>query len=122
MQIKALRRDMAAINEGRWVDASEVKALGDMRVKMRGSQTEAVRARLDEAARANAPSPMQEIIWTHCLIEIEGLLDGKKPVTADDLQKVWQDPALEPLGLILLECLSVVDATREAKEAKAVKN
>lgn len=122
MELKTLRRDMAVINDGRWVDSKEVPSLKDMRVKMRGSQTDAVRGLIAERSRAGDTNPMLQIIWTHCLIDIEGLTDGGKPVPVSDLQEAYADPAMEPLGFILLEVLSVVDATREAKEAKAVKN
>ncbi len=122
MEIKTLRRDMTAINDGRWVDRTEVPALKDMRVKMRGSQTDAVRELIAERTRAGEANPMLKIIWTHCLIDIEGLTDDGKPVPVADLQAAHDDPALEPIGFILLDVLAVVDATREAKEAKVVKN
>lgn len=124
MDIKVLRRDMAAINGGRWVDKTEVPALLDIRVKIKGTQTQEIRDKLSAMQRdgIEAADAIQSIIATDCLIEIEGLTSGGKPVTADDIRGDLADPALEPLGLLLLACVRNVDATRESHEKAVEKN
>lgn len=124
MDIKALRRDMAAIGGGRWVDKTEVPELQDLRVKIKGTQTQAIRDKLGELQRSGVDTgeAMQSIIAEDCLIEIQGLTSGGKEITADDIRGELSDPAWEPLGILLLQCVRVVDATREIHEKAVEKN
>ena len=43
MDLLTLKRHLPSIEDGRWVDAREVKDLADMRVKVRGSSSRVVR-------------------------------------------------------------------------------
>jgi hypothetical protein len=124
MELKALVRDMAALEEGRWVDGKEVSSLGDLRIKMRGSHTDTVRKMIAERERAgdDRGEAFEEIVSNHCFLEIEGLTNGGKPVTADDLRPLLKGESAEPLRLMLLDVIRAVDATRETKEIALSKN
>jgi hypothetical protein len=124
MELHKLVKDMAALQDGRWVDKAEVPSLGDMRVKMRGSHTATVRQALGEKERAGVDrgEAFEQVLADHCLLEIEGLVNGGKPVTVDDLRPILREEAAEPLRLILLDVIRAVDATRESKALDLSKN
>jgi hypothetical protein len=124
MELHKLVKDMAALQDGRWVDKAEVPSLGDMRVKMRGSHTATVRQALGEKERAGVErgEAFEQVLADHCLLEIEGLVNGGKPVTVDDLRPILREEAAEPLRLILLDVIRAVDATRESKALDLSKN
>lgn len=124
MDIAHLRRDMAAINDGRWVGKDEVKGLLDIRIKVRGLGSSMARDALGQKQRDGVPAgdAIQEVVNDICLIEIEGLTSGDKVLTADDLRGKLTDPAMEPLALLVLRAVEVVDATREAKAKALAKN
>lgn len=124
MELKSLVKDMSAIDQGRWVDKTEVPGLGDLRVKMRGSHTESVRKYLADQQRAGVEigAALGNIIASELLIEIEGLTNGGDPVTADQLRAMLTEPGTEPLQFLLLEVMAAVDATRETKALELSKN
>lgn len=124
MELRTLVKDMAALNDGRWVDKTEVPALGDVRVKMRGSHTATVRQALGEKERAGIDrgEAFEQVLAEHCLIAIEGLTNDGHPVAIEDLRPLLQDEAAEPLRLILLDVIKAVDATRESKALDLSKN
>lgn len=124
MELKTLTKDMAAIGDGRWVDGKEVPALGDMRIKMRGSHTAFVRDALAEKERdgISRGEAFEAILASYCLLEIEGLTNGGKAITVDQLRPLLSEEAAEPLRLILLDVIAAVDATRETKEIALSKN
>lgn len=127
MELKSLVRDVAAIEEGRWVDNAEVADLGDLRLKVRGSHTEFFRKAIAEKERAGLDRGLayQAMVESYCLLDIEGLTNGGKPVTLDQLRPMMADDVggrLEPLRLLFLEAVRAVDATREAREIELSKN
>lgn len=124
MELGTLRRDMAAIDGGRWVDATEVPELLDIRVKAKGLGGTEAREALAKHERAGMPSQeaIQLVINTVCFVEIDGLTNGGKPVTAADIRDQLGDPAMEPLALLILRAVGAVDASREAKAAALAKN
>lgn len=124
MELATLRRDMAAIDGGRWVAADEVPELRDMRIKARGlggAEAREALARLQRDGVASAEA-VQKVINTVCLIDIEGLTSGGKAVKVEDIRDQLADPAMEPLALLVLKAVEAVDATREAKAEALAKN
>lgn len=124
MEIGELRRDMAAIDGGRWVAADEVPELRDIRIKARGLGGAEAREALARMQRdgATAQDAIQAVVSTICFVEVEGLTSGGEPVKAADIRDKLGDPALEPLALLILRAVEKVDATREAKAAALAKN
>lgn len=124
MDIGEVRRDMAAIDGGRWVDKAEVPDLRDIRIKVRGLGSSVARDALAKLQRDGmaAGDAIQSVTASHCLLEIEGLTSDGKPVTADDIRDKLADPAYEPLALLVLKAIEKVDGTREAKAKALSKN
>lgn len=124
MDIAELRRDMAAIDGGRWVAADEVPELRDIRIKARGLGSSQAREALARMERDGVSSQdaIQAVVNTICLVEIEGLTSGGKSLTADDIRDKLAEPAMEPLALLVLKAVGRVDATREAKAKALSKN
>ena len=124
MEIGELRRDMAAIDGGRWVAADEVPELRDIRIKARGLGGAEAREALAKMQRdgATAQDAIQAVVNTICFIEVEGLTSGGEPVKAADIRDKLSEPAMEPLALLILRAVEKVDATREAKAAALAKN
>ena len=124
MEIGALRRDMAAIDGGRWVASNEVPDLKDIRVKAKGLGGSEARERLGKLQRDGVldQDAIQEVINTVCFVEIDGLTSDGKPVTAADIRDQLGDPAMEPLALLILKAVQKVDETREAKAEALSKN
>ena len=124
MEIGEVRRDMAAIDGGAWVSKAEVPALRDIRVKVRGFGSGMARDALAKMERDGVPASdaIQAVTNSVCLLEIEGLTNKGEPVTADDVRGQLADPAMEPLALLVLKAIQVVDAKREAKAEALSKN
>jgi len=135
MDIKSIRKNMAAVDGGAWVSKAQAKVLGDMRVKVRGMGGEVARDLYAEKCRketdltpggditARASTRiMRQVIAEHCLMEIEGLTDGGKPVTAEDLRPVLASPAYEPLCDMLVVAVAYVDGITDEKAAVVEKN
>jgi len=124
MELKELRRDMAAIDGGRWVAADEVPDLRDIRVKARGLGGSDAREALAAFQRDGmaAQDAIQKVVNTICFVEIDGLTNGGKPVKADDIRGDLAAPAMEPLALLILKAVERVDQTREAKAEALAKN
>lgn len=124
MDIGELRRDMAAIDGGRWVAADEIPDLRDIRIKVRGLGGAEAREALGKMQRDGvaANDAIQAVTSAVCLVEIDGLTNAGKPVTADDIRDKLADPAMEPLALLVLRAIEKVDGTREAKAAALTKN
>lgn len=124
MELATLRRDMTAIDGGRWVAADEVPGLRDIRIKARGLGGAEAREHLGRLQRegVDANEAVQRTVNDFCFLEIEGLTSGGKPVKADDVRGQLGDPAMEPLALLVLKAVEAVDATREAKAEALAKN
>lgn len=124
MDISELRRDMAAIDGGRWVAADEVPELRDIRIKARGLGGAEAREWLARLQRdgLSTNAAVQETINGYCLVDIEGLTSGGKPLKADDVRDQLAEPAMEPLALLILKAVEMVDATREARAEALAKN
>lgn len=124
MELGELRRDMAAIDGGRWVAADEVPDLRDIRIKVRGLGSAVARDALGHLQRdgKSATDALAEVVNTICFLEIDGLTSGGKPLTADDVRGDLDQPAMEPLALLVLKAVERVDATREAKADALAKN
>lgn len=124
MEIASLRRDMTAIDGGRWVSADEVPDLRDIRIKARGLGGTEAREALAKMQRDGmaAGDAVQAVISTVCLMDIEGLTSAGKPVSVEDIRDQLGEPAMEPLALLVLKAVEKVDATREAKAEALAKN
>lgn len=124
MELGELRRDMAAIDGGRWVTADEVPDLQDIRIKVRGLGSAIARDALGQKQRDGmaATDALAEVVNTICLLEIDGLTSGGKLLTADDVRGDLGQPAMEPLALLVLKAVERVDQTREAKAEALAKN
>jgi hypothetical protein len=124
MELGSLRRDMAAIDGGRWVAKDEVPNLQDIRIKAKGlggSESREALAKLQRDGVSDADA-IQQVVNTVCFVEIEGLTSGGKPVAAADIRDQLADPAMEPLALLILQAVQRVDATRETKAEALSKN
>ena len=124
MELASLRRDMTAIDGGRWVSADEIPALLDIRIRVRGLGSAVAREALAKMQRDGVAGSdaIQAVTSSVCLLEIDGLTSGGKPVTADDVRDKLADPAMEPLALLVLRAIEVVDRSREAKAQALAKN
>jgi hypothetical protein len=127
MELRTLVRDVAALQEGRWVDQSELPALGDLRIRARGSHTKFVRDALAEKQRSGSDigAAFQAVVEGYCILEIDGLTNGGKPISLEDLRPLLADDPegrLDPLRGLFLDAVARVDATREAKEVALEKN
>jgi hypothetical protein len=124
MDIGEVRRDMTAIDGGRWVSADEISDLRDIRIKVRGLGSGVARDALSKMQRDGVAGndAIQAVTSRVCLIEIEGLTSAGQPVTADDVRDKLADPAMEPLALLVLRAIEKVDGTREAKAEALSKN
>lgn len=124
MEIKALRRDMTAINDGIWISSDRVKDLGDIRVKVRGLSSLAASAAIEEAIRGgkDRSKAIAEAVPAVCLIDIEGLTDGGEPVAVEAVKANLLDPAWDPLAHIILQAVVAVDRLREADTEAVAKN
>jgi hypothetical protein len=133
MELASFKRDSTAIEEGRWVDGSEVPELGDMRVKVRGMSSQEARTRFDRKQRmvprqdrhkdgqlkpAAVARVLREMITEWALVDVEGLVDNGKPVTIERLREMCHEDDMEPLTAVIMEAVAAVDATRaDAGEA-----
>lgn len=124
MELASLRRDLAVINGGRWVDRTEIRELQDVRIKAKGLGSGEAREALDKLQRdgMDPNEAVQQVINTICLIEIDGLTDEGKPVKVDDVRDRLVDEVMEPLALLVVRAVGCVDATREAKAKALSKN
>jgi len=127
MDIGAFKRDVSAVEEGRWVGDDEVPDLSGVRVKVRGLASAKARALFDRKQRAVPKKErnrdgsirssafariMREMIEEWALVEVEGLTEKGKPVDVDKLKAILSDPALEPLAVAIMDAVAAVDATR----------
>lgn len=127
MDLAAFKRDMSAVEDGRWVADDEVPDLGDVRVKVRGMASSKARALFDRKQRGVSKKDrnrdgsmkggaiaqvMREMVAEWCLVEVEGLTDGGKPIKADELAELIHEPALEPLVTAIMAAVEAVDGTR----------
>ena len=95
MDIGAFKRDVSAVEEGRWVGDEEVPDLAGVRVKVRGLSSQPARALFDRKQRmvpkkernrdgsirtAAFARIMREMIEEWALVEVEGLTEKGKRV------------------------------------------
>ena len=124
MDIGQVRRDMAAIDAGRWVDSKELPELRDVRIKAKGLGSSEARDAVAKMQRDGVDGNLavQRVTNTVCFMEIEGLTKAGESVTADGIRDQLEDPAMEPLALLILQAVALVDKTREAKAKAQSKN
>lgn len=137
MDILALKRDTAAIEDGRWVGAEEVPGLGDIRVKVRGAMTAVSRDLFAAKQRKIDPRDktpegglkpnvlmnlLREMLAEYNIVDIDGLTMGGKPIGADEARKLVLDPEFQPLADLIIEAVSAVDSTRVNRESELAKN
>lgn len=136
MDLLALKKDSAAIDEGRWIGADEVPGLGDVRVKMRGLTTQAARDmfsakhrrvdprdRLDGNIKADvAAQIMREVLSELLIVEIEGFTMGGKPIETAKVRDLVLEPDFDPLCDLLVQAAQAVDRTRAARQEEIAKN
>ncbi len=127
MDLLTLKRHLPSIEDGRWVDAREVKDLADMRVKVRGSSSRVVRevfagkerdaaTELQGDKRAEVLARIAaETLAEVGLIDIEGLTADGKPVPVGDVRAMLTDPAFQPLAELVSRAALVVERTRAAQ-------
>lgn len=137
MDIRAFQRDLDAVTSGYWVTSEDVPELGDVQIRVRGMSAGPARELFDSLSRAVPRNQrlangqireadnlriMKEVLAKHLLMEIRGLTDGDKPVTAKDVIDRMDDPAYEPLLLAIIQCVQVVDGRRADQVKAAAKN
>lgn len=131
MDIKDLKRDMASIEGGAWVD--DIPQMGELRLRVRGSgykEYTALLARLTRSvpreerdARGNltqeaAIRVMAEAMHAKILLEWDGLTDDKVPVPYDkELALQWMtDPETRPFLDAVVYAAQVVENGRAAAD------
>lgn len=135
MDLRALQKDLPAIEDGRWVDKAEMPALQDMRVKVKGYGSKAVqdaasaRKRALEGDDLDGGKPTDEalsrlglMILQDVFVDIEGLTNGDEPVTADEVRASITDPAFEPLADLILRAAHLVNESRMLRREALAKN
>lgn len=130
MDVLSLKRHLPSIEEGRWVDASELPALRDIRVKVRGASSRAARALFSAKERAIDPRDrdaqgrikperfatlLLEMLAEYQLVDIEGLTADGKALSVEDVRALVVDPAFQPVSDLIMQAVSIVDETREAQ-------
>lgn len=129
MDLLDLKTHLPSVEEGRWVDRDELPALQDLRVKVRGFASKACRELIAAKERAAPQSDRDgvmlkmeararianEVMAEACLIEIEGLTQGGKPVSVNDIRPLLHLPEYGPLAGLLAQAAARVDQTRESK-------
>lgn len=128
MDLNELKRDLPSIEDGRWVDKTEVPGLKTMRVMVRGHSSKLVRDLYAHKERQAPDSDRtgtrltkegsaritREVVSEVTLIAIEGLTVGGEPVTIDRLRPLLLDPAYDPLVDLIAAASFRVDNTRAA--------
>lgn len=128
MDLNELKRDLPSIEDGRWVDKTEVPGLKDMRVKVRGHSSKVVRELYASKERSAPESDRtgtrltkegsaritREVVSEATLIDIEGLTLGGNPVTVDRLKPLLLDPSFDPVVDLIAAASFRVDNTRAA--------
>lgn len=135
MDLLTLKKDLPAIENGRWVDKTELVALQDVRVKVRGYGSKAVqdaaaaRKRALDGEDIQGGKPTDEalgrlglLILQDVFVDIEGLTNEGKPVTADEVRDSILDPAFEPLADLILRAAHLVNESRMHKREALAKN
>lgn len=135
MDLLALKKDLPAIEDGRWVDKTELPALLDMRVKVKGYGSKAVQDAAAARKRALPPEDVKDgkptdeaysrlglIILQDVLVDIEGLTQDGKPVPVEEVRAALTDPAYEPLADLILRAAHLVNESRVAKREALAKN
>ena len=129
MEILTLKRDLPAIDDGRWVGSDEVAGLHDVRVKVRGHSAKVVRDCYAAKERALDPADMigakvkpevqnrmaVETLAEVGLVDVDGLTMDGKAITASEVKAMLPDPAFSPLIDLITAACFVVDRTRVAK-------
>lgn len=130
MDVLSLKRHLPSIEEGRWVDASELPALRDMRVKVRGASSRAARAAFSAKERAVDPRDrdaqgrikverfnvlLLEMLAEYQLVDVDGLTMGGNPLSVAEVKELVLDPAFQPVSDLLMQAVAIVDETREAQ-------
>jgi hypothetical protein len=135
MELLAMKRDLPAIEDGRWVGAAEMPALGDLRVKVRGYASKHVQGQDQARKRALPPADLVNgkpneaaterlgiALLQDVFCDIDGLTDGGKAMTADEVRPLLADPAFEPLSLLIMRAAMLVNESRVANAEAITKN
>lgn len=135
MDILTMKRDLPAIEDGRWVDSTEMPALGEIRVKVRGFGSRHVQDRDQARKRALAPDDMADgkpveaalerlglAMLQDVFVDIEGVTSGGEPMGADEVRALLADPAFEPLASLVMRAAYLVNQSRVAKAEALAKN
>ena len=135
MDILTLKRDLPAIEDGRWVDKTELEGLLDIKVKVRGYGSRFVQERDQERKRALPPEDLKDGKPTEAALErlglamlqdvfvdIEGITSAGKAMGADEVRGLLADPAFEPLASLVMRAAYLVNQSRVAKAEALGKN
>jgi len=130
MELTHLKRHLPSVEDGRWVDATEVPELRDVKLKLRGASSSVARAayaareRMAPTGDRDATGKIKqdvairmilECALDDCLVDVSGLTEGGLPMTADRLRQLARLPEYQPLADLVMQALSAVDQTREAQ-------
>lgn len=135
--LKTLKKNLTAINDGEWVSVT-LDSGDTIKVKSRGF-TDAYRnaqTRRHEKAKKSHPNgslPVElrraincDLLAQHVFLDIEGLDDDGRPVTAEEVKAILRDPQLvrefEPLVDGLFAAQTMVDEGLSKDCADAVGN
>jgi hypothetical protein len=134
MDLLTLKRDLPAIEDGRWVDNTEIKQLLGIKVKVRGYASKYVQDRDQARKRAMTPegtdgafseSQIETLglaMLQDVFVDIEGATLGGKEVRADEVRDLLADAAFEPLAKLILQAAHLVNQSRVARAEALAKN
>lgn len=130
MDLAKLFLDVPSIEEGRWVTGSEIPALGDIRVKVRGLSSRKAQDLLAQKQRA-VPADMrdsdgkltqeaEEVIWRDMfaewlLVDIDGAEYEGKPVDRKACLDLMAEPKSAAFGRLVALAIALVDKTTEER-------
>lgn len=135
MDIGTIKRDSAAISAGQWV--KDIPEMGDIEIKVRGlSSPSVIAARAVKERRASKEKRnrdgslkaeitieiMREILAENILIDIKGLTQSGKRVSAEKAKTFLLDPDYEPLADAVFWAAQAVDRGVAEDTEKATKN
>lgn len=137
MDIRQITIDRASVDDGRWIDKGDIATLQDIRLKVRGF-TGCKAVRDAHAARERALPPemlgpdgkpndagldyLGRALIADLLVDVEGLTDGDRPLTAAEVIALAAIPENGRLVQWIEHAARIVDATTVAKREALAKN
>lgn len=129
MDILTLKKDLPAIEDGRWVDKEELPALQEVRLKVRSYNSKYVQDRDQARKRDVKPEEMDgeklkpEVLnrlglamLQDVLVDVENLTMGDQKLDIDQVRVLIVDVAYEPFSALILQASRIVHNSRVARK------